>query len=116
MAESHNADRLNFKRSVRTRTQLEAAEKFKDENSIFVGLTTTGAEHTPIPAFLTPQDTDFGKALIRFADESSVTDEAELWLSFQVATSFGLDKATLEDRHQWVSENHELITKVATDP
>ncbi len=29
---------------------------------------------------------------------------------------FGLDKATLEDRHQWVSENHELITKVATDP
>ena len=32
MAEAYNADRINFKRSVRTRTQLEAAEKFKDES------------------------------------------------------------------------------------
>ena len=31
MAEAYNADRLNFKRSVRTRTQLEAADKFKEE-------------------------------------------------------------------------------------
>ena len=30
MAEAYNADRMNFKRSVRTRTQLEAAEKFKE--------------------------------------------------------------------------------------
>ena len=116
MAESHNADRLNFKRSVRTRTQLEAAEKFKDEKFYLCWSYDYRGRAYPIPAFLTPQDTDFGKALIRFADESSVTDEAELWLSFQVATCFGLDKATLEDRHLWVSENHELITKVATDP
>ena len=88
MAESHNADRLNFKRSVRTRTQLEAAEKFKDEKFYLCWSYDYRGRAYPIPAFLTPQDTDFGKALIRFADESSVTDEAELWLSFQVATSF----------------------------
>ena len=116
MAESYNADRINFKRSVRTRTQLEAAEKFKDEIFHLCWSFDYRGRAYPIPAFLTPQDTDFGKALLAFADESSVTDEAELWLSFQVATTFGLDKSTLEDRHQWVSENHELITKVATDP
>tara|TARA_Y100000739_G_scaffold225176_1_gene230718 strand:- start:398 stop:2746 length:2349 start_codon:yes stop_codon:yes gene_type:complete len=116
MAEAYNADRINFKRSVRTRTQLEAAEKFKDESFYLCWSFDYRGRAYPIPAFLTPQDTDFGKALLVFADESSVTDEAELWLSFQVATTFGLDKCTLEDRHQWVSENYELITKVATDP
>ena len=116
MAEAHNADRINFKRSVRTRTQLEAAEKFKDESFYLCWSFDYRGRAYPIPAFLTPQDTDFGKAILNFADESSVTDEAELWLSFQVATTFGLDKSTLEDRHQWVSENTELITKVATDP
>ena len=116
MAEAHNADRINFKRSVRTRTQLEAAEKFKDDVFYLCWSFDYRGRAYPIPAFLTPQDTDFGKALLRFADEASVTDEAELWLSFQVATTYGLDKATLEDRHQWVSENIALITKVATDP
>jgi len=116
MAEAHNADRINFKRSVRTRTQLEAAEKFKDDVFYLCWSFDYRGRAYPIPAFLTPQDTDFGKALLRFADESSVTDEAELWLSFQVATTYGLDKETLEDRHQWVSNNTDLITKVATDP
>ena len=116
MAEAHNADRINFKRSVRTRTQLEAAEKFKDDVFYLCWSFDYRGRAYPIPAFLTPQDTDFGKALLRFADEASVTDEAELWLSFQVATTYGLDKETLEDRHQWVSNNTDLITKVATDP
>ena len=116
MAEAYNADRINFKRSVRTRTQLEAAEKFKDDVFHLCWSFDYRGRAYPIPAFLTPQDTDFGKALLRFADEASVTDEAELWLSFQVATTFGLDKCTLEDRHQWVAENVDLITKVATDP
>ena len=116
MAEAYNADRINFKRSVRTRTQLEAADKFKDDVFYLCWSFDYRGRAYPIPAFLTPQDTDFGKALLRFADESSVTDEAELWLSFQVATTYGLDKETLEDRHQWVSKNTDLITKVATDP
>ena len=109
MAEAHNADRINFKRSVRTRTQLEAAEKFKDDVFYLCWSFDYRGRAYPIPAFLTPQDTDFGKALLRFADEASVTDEAELWLSFQVATTYGLDKETLEDRHQWVSDNSCLL-------
>jgi DNA-directed RNA polymerase len=70
----------------------------------------------PIPAFLTPQDTDFGKSMIRFADESYMTPEAEDWLAFQVATTFGLDKSTMQERLEWTRSNHELISQVALDP
>ena len=116
MAEAYNADRLNFKRSVRTRTQLEAAEKFKDEEYYLCWSFDYRGRTYPIPAYLTPQDTDFGKSLIRFADESFVNEEAEEWLAFQVATTFGLDKATMVERLEWVKNNEDLITKVAIDP
>ena len=115
-AEAYNADRINFKRSVRTRTQLEAAEKFKDEVFYLCWSFDYRGRAYPIPAFLTPQDTDFGKSLIRFADESKVTDDARLWLAFQVATTFGKDKESIEDRYKWVEDNLDLITRVAIDP
>jgi len=115
-AEAYNADRLNFKRSVRTRTQLEVAEKFKDDVFYLCWSFDYRGRAYPIPAFLTPQDTDFGKSLIRFADESKVTDDARLWLAFQVATTFGRDKDSLQDRHKWVADNLDLITRVAIDP
>ena len=116
MAEAYNTDRLNFKRSVRTRTQLEAAEKFKDETFYQCWSFDYRGRTYPIPAYLSPQDTDFGKSLIRFADESFVTPESEEWLAFQAATTFGLDKATMAERLEWVRNNHDLITKVAIDP
>ena len=42
--------------------------------------------------------------------------EAEDWLAFQVATTYGLDKATMSDRLKWVKENTHLISCVASDP
>ena len=116
MAEAYNADRMNFKRSVRTRTQLEAAEKFKDKEYYLCWSFDYRGRTYPICAYLSPQDTDFGKSLIRFADESFVTPESESWLAFQCATTYGLDKAPMAERLEWVRENHDLITKVATDP
>jgi len=116
MAEAYNQDRYNFKRSVRTRTQLEAADKFRDKEYYLCWSFDYRGRAYPIPAFLTPQDTDFGKSLIRFADESLMTLEAEEWLSFQVATTAGRDKDTFADRHQWVQDHLDLITRVAIDP
>jgi DNA-directed RNA polymerase len=54
--------------------------------------------------------------MIRFAEESYMTPEAEDWLAFQVATTFGLDKSTMQERLEWAHSNHELISQVATDP
>jgi len=115
-AEAYNTDRLNFKRSVRTRTQLEAAEKFRNEEFYLCWSFDYRGRAYPIPAFLTPQDTDFGKACIRFADESPIKVDSQEWLAFQVATTFGLDKSTMDERTEWVDNNIPLIKRVALDP
>ena len=116
-AEVMNINANAFRRSCRTRMTMEAVTRFKDKEKFFIpwSLDYRGRAY-PIPAFLTPQDTDFGKSLIRFADESFLNNEAEKWLSFQVATTYGLDKATMTERLAWTKDNLSLITRVAQDP
>ena len=116
-AEVMNRQAAVFKRSCRTRMTMEAVAKFKDKNEFFIpwSLDYRGRAY-PIPAFLTPQDTDFGKSLLVFSQPSFMTPEAEGWLAFQVATTYGLDKATMEERQEWVADNLELITHIAEDP
>ncbi|AGK86619.1 RNA polymerase [Synechococcus phage S-CBP4] len=105
------------KKSCRTRMTMEAVNRFKDVPKFFIpwSFDYRGRAY-PIPAFLTPQDTDFGKSLLIFADGSYMTPEAEDWLAFQVATTFGLDKAPMTERLEWARNNHELFTLIATDP
>ena len=67
----------------------------------------------PIPSFLSIHDTDFGKSLIRFADEADITTEGIDWLKFQLATTYGLDKKPMQERLDWVDNNHHLITLIA---
>ena len=116
-AEVHNLQAQEFRKSCRTRMTMEAVAKFKDTNKFYIpwSFDYRGRAY-PIPAFLTPQDTDFGKSLLKFADESYVTPESKEWLAFQVATTYGLDKATIEDRWDWVKNNTHLISCVACDP
>jgi DNA-directed RNA polymerase len=116
-AEVMNRNAQEFKRSCRTRMTLEAVQRFKHIQRFWIpwSFDYRGRAY-PIPAFLTPQDTDWGKSLLRFADESFMTPEAEGWLSFMCASSYGLDKATMAERLEWTAHNHELIQRVATDP
>jgi DNA-directed RNA polymerase len=116
-AEVNNINALAFKKSVRTRAILDVAERFKDRDRFFLpwSFDYRGRAY-PIPAFLHPHDTDFGKSLVRFADESLVTDKAEEWLAFQVGTTYGLDKEPVDVRVQWARNNHAYISAVATDP
>ena len=116
-AEVMNKQAQEFKRSCRTRMTMEAVARFKDKERWFIpwSFDYRGRVY-PIPAFLTPQDTDFGKSLIRFADESFMNDKAEYWIRFHAATTYGLDKATEDDRIHWTYENEDLISRIATDP
>jgi len=112
-----NTNAHSFKASCRTRMTMETAAIFHNKERFFIPWSCDYRGRAyPIPAFLTPQDTDFGKAMIRFAEESYMTPEAEDWLAFQVATTFGLDKSTMQERLEWAHSNHELISQVATDP
>ena len=116
-AEVMNKQAAEFKKSCRTRMTMEAVDRFKDRDRFFIpwSFDYRGRAY-PIPAFLTPQDTDFGKSLIRSADESYITESGKKWLAFQVATTYGLDKATMTERLSWTHNNTHLIAKVAIDP
>ena len=112
-----NKNAESFKKSCRTRMTMEAVARFKDRERFYIpwSFDYRGRAY-PIPAFLTPQDTDFGKSLIQFAEGAYLIPEAEQWLSFQVATTYGLDKASLDERHQWVQDHLQLIENVGKDP
>jgi len=116
-AEVCNINAQAFKKSCRTRMTMNAVERFKDVDKFFIpwSFDYRGRAY-PIPAFLTPQDTDFGKSLLKFYEPSFITPDAEQWLAFQVATTYGLDKATMEERQEWVQNNQDLITRIAEDP
>ena len=116
-AEVMNKRAQEFKRSCRTRMTMEAVDRFKDRERFYIpwSFDYRGRAY-PIPAFLTPQDTDFGKSLIRFADESYVKGDAPKWLAFHCATTYGLDKSTMAERLEWTKQNIPLITRVASDP
>ena len=116
-AEVRNKQAHEFRKSCRTRMTMEAVARFKDREKFYIpwSFDYRGRAY-PIPAFLTPQDTDFGKSLLRSYEQSYMTPEAEDWLAFQVATTYGLDKAPMQERLQWVQDNITFIKRVATDP
>ena len=116
-AEVLNRQANEFRKSCRTRMTLEAVKRFKDKEKFYLpwSFDYRGRAY-PIPAFLTPQDTDFGKSLLRSYEEAFMTPEAEEWLAFQVATTFGLDKATMQERLEWVQNNTTFIKRIALDP
>ena len=101
---------------VRTSITMETAERFGTRKFYHPWSFDYRGRAYPIPAFLSIQDTDFGKSLIKFDEESFVTVESEDWLAFQVATTYGLDKKTIRERLDWSRDNHELITLIACDP
>ena len=116
-AEVLNRQAQETRRSCRTRMTMEAVKRFKNRERFYIpwSFDYRGRSY-PIPAFLTPQDTDFGKSLLVFADSSPVTHDSHKWLAFQVATTYGLDKHNWDERQQWVKDNLFTITRVATDP
>ena len=116
-AEVCNINAQAFQKSCRTRMTMNAVKIFKQYEKFYIpwSFDYRGRAY-PIPAFLTPQDTDFGKSLLKFHEMSFMTPEAEEWLAFQVATTYGLDKAPMSERLAWVRDNVTIISKVATDP
>lgn len=116
-AETMNKNASSFKKSCRTRMTMEAVKKFKDKEVFYHpwSFDYRGRVY-PIPSVLTPQDTDFGKSLLKFHREALMNEEAVEWLAFQVATTWGLDKKSIRDRLDWVDENITFISEIAKDP
>jgi DNA-directed RNA polymerase len=100
-------------KNYRTTEALYVANKYKGETFWIPWSFDFRGRVYPIPTSLSPQGTDFDKSLIYFEEEGPVN---EWWLAFQVATTYGLDKHPMEARIEWVNENHEFLSHLATDP
>jgi DNA-directed RNA polymerase len=101
-AEVMNINAQAYQRSCRTRMTMNAVKVFKDKDKFFIPFSFDYRGRCyPIPAFLTPQDTDFGKSLLSFYEAAEMTPGARDWLAFQCATTYGngMDKATIDERH-----------------
>jgi len=114
----HNKNANEWRISCRTRMTMNCVREFEGKDYYIPWSFDYRGRAYPIPSFLTPQDTDFGKSLLRFSEESEITEDGKKWLAFQVATTYGLDKATMDERLAWVSieENRQTIIRVARDP
>lgn len=112
--EIEDANAALAQKNYRTTEALYVANKYKDEAEWWVpwSFDFRGRVY-PITTSLSPQGTDFDKSLVYFAEEGPVN---EWWLSFQVATCWGLDKAPMQDRIDWARNNHDFISRVAASP
>ena len=100
-------------KNYRTTEALYVANKYKKDTFWIPWSFDFRGRVYPIPTSLSPQGTDFDKSLIYFMEEGPVN---EWWLAFQVATTYGLDKAPMDERIAWVNNNHEFLSHIANDP
>ena len=100
--------------NYRTTECLFVANKYANEEAFWIpwSFDFRGRVY-PLVTSLSPQGTDFDKSLFLFAKKGEAD---HYWLSFQVATTFGLDKAPMDERQAWAQENHDLIQRIAKDP
>ena len=110
--------KAEVRKSCRTRMTMEAVREFEGKDYFIPWSFDYRGRAYPIPNLLTPQDTDFGKSLILFSEGVKITKKGMDWIKFQLATTYGLDKATMQERLEWVdkAENRELVHRVWSDP
>jgi DNA-directed RNA polymerase len=112
-----NRNRIHTQKCVRTRMTMECVRRFMVHDKWYLPWSYDYRGRCyPISSLLTPQDTDFGKSLLRFYQESFVDETAVDWLKFHVATQYGLDKEPIANRIKWTEEHHNLIEQIVKDP
>lgn len=109
------------KKCVRTRKEMEIIDiflKLPVDVFYFAHSFDYRGRVYPLNSFLSPQNTDFGKSMLRFAIGAPVTDVAIKWLKRHLATTFGngIDKKSWPDREAWVDSHINEIIAVALDP
>lgn len=94
------------------------ADKFRGEEELFFPyqLDFRGRIYT-MPHGLTPQGSDFSKALLEFARPKPITDpDGAAALFVHTANCYGVDKVSLDERVQWVKDNMDNIEACVIDP
>lgn len=105
--------RSNLKNGSKVRAlvqKLWVAEEYLEEETLYFphSLDWRGRAY-PIPSYVNPQSDDAGKALLMFAEGKRLGDNGAYWLAVHIANCFGYDKASFDERVQWVLEHEAQI-------
>lgn len=108
--------RLNSKRIQFVRT-LAMAKKFAEHPEFYYVYQNDfrGRKYVTV-SFMSPQGTDFSKALLQFAHGMELGDTGVKWLMIHGANCFGVDKVSFENRLIWTKQHEEAILECARDP
>ena len=115
---AHELQKAEVRRSCRTRMTMDGVREFEGKDYYIPWSFDYRGRAYPIPNLLTPQDTDFGKSLILFSEGKKITKKGMEWIKFQLSTTYGLSKSTMEERIAWIDdyENRTLVERVWRDP
>ena len=94
---------------------LSMAEKYSKYDGLYFPYQVDfrGRKYT-VSSFLTPQGTEYAKALLTFANALPIENQEQAnWLAIHGANCAGVDKLTLDERIEWVEENTENIINSA---
>lgn len=115
--ELHSTNVSNRSKRLHLAKTLRIAETYAEAEAIYFPyqLDFRGRIYA-IPTF-NPQGNDVTKGLLEFADGKPIEDGvAAGWLAIHGANVYGYDKASLEDRIQWVEDRNAEIAACAADP
>lgn len=70
----------------------------------------------PIPPHLNHIGNDLSRGLLLFADGKRLGESGVRWLKIHCANLMGKDKATIEEKLEFVQANLGLIHAIAEDP
>lgn len=114
----HSFNNKSMSKRIQVERTIQLAEQYKDiENMWYVWQLDFRGRKYPVESFLSPQNADYSKALLEFANPATITnDEEARWLAIHGANVFGVDKVSLEDREMWAYMNVQNAVDVYNDP
>lgn len=104
--------------SLFSRTMLVAFQYKDFERFYFPHMLDFRGRMYPIPTGLQPQGHDFARGLLEFAEGKPVTEENQgaSWLAINLASAWGNDKISFNDRVDWVQASNDKWRRIAADP
>jgi DNA-directed RNA polymerase len=114
----HSYNHKSMSRRIQVARTIQIAEEYKDlEKMWYVWQLDFRGRKYPVESFLSPQNADYSKALLEFANGVLVSnDDDARWLAIHGANVFGVDKVSLEDREMWAYMNVQNAVDVYNDP
>lgn len=117
VAKMHTNERERFSKCLQLSRVFQMAEKFRAYKEFYYvyNCDFRGRIYCASPG-LSPQGADFSKGLLCFAHGKPLGNAGAYWLAVHGANTYGYDKASYDDRREWVEQNTDAILACAAAP